>query len=217
MLLLRALLGVSLVVTAGVAARVVLTESLDTTHLVWNLTLAWAPLLLALVMYDSDRTGARATRLLVVGVVWLLFLPNAPYLVTDAKWVDDYHGGSFWYDATLVGAAAGTGLALGFVSLYLVQVVVTRRLGGVAGWTFAWAALALSGVGVYLGRFQRWNSWEVFTEPSKIVGELTSAALDPLAQGRPLTLSMIFAAAWCLGYAVFYSAFRSRLRGLVGP
>ncbi len=125
-----------------------------------------------------------------------------------------YHGGSLWYDAVLIGTAAVTGLVLGFVSLYLVQLVVTRRAGAFAGWALAWAALALSGVGVYLGRFQRWNSWEVLTEPTRIVGQLLSAALDPLAHGRSIALSLAFAMVWCLGYALFYSTFRAQLQGL---
>jgi uncharacterized membrane protein len=67
---------------------------------------------------------------------------------------------------------------------------------------------------VYLGRFQRWNSWDVFTEPTRIVGQLASAALDPLAHGRPLAWSIAFALAWCTGYALFYAAFGAQLRGL---
>jgi uncharacterized membrane protein len=134
--------------------------------------------------------------------------------VTDAKWLGEFVGGSVWYDAVLVATAAATGLVLGFVSLYLVQVVVAGRFGAVAGWVLAWAALVLSGVGVYLGRFQRWNSWEVLTEPTKIVGQLASASLDPLAHGRPIALSTVFAVIWCLGYAVFYSTFRTQLRQL---
>ena len=114
----------------------------------------------------------------------------------------------------LIGAAATIGLVLGFVSLYLVQVVVAQRWGHLAGWVLAWAALVLSGVGVYLGRFQRWNSWEVLTEPTKILGQLVSAALDPLAHGRPIALSTGFAVAWCLGYALFYTTFRVQLRRL---
>jgi uncharacterized membrane protein len=214
-LLLGALLAASLLVVAAVVLRVVVSGNLDTTALVWNLFLAWIPLVLAIAVYDGDRSGATAMRLGLAGALWLLFLPNAPYVVTDLKWLD-YGSPAFWYDAALISGAAAIGLALGFVSLYLVQTVAARRLGPVAGWSVAWLALLLSGVGIYLGRFERWNSWEVFTEPSKIAGKLTSAALDPLAHGRPLVLSILFAVTCCMGYAVFYSAFRRQLERLVG-
>ena len=214
LLVLEALLVASAVVTLGVVARVVYLESLETTNLVWNLFLAWIPLVLALVVYDGARRGWRAGTLAAVGIGWLLFLPNAPYIVTDLKWLGHYDSGTYWFDPLLIGAAAGIGLVLGFLSLYLVQAVVVARLGRLAGWTLAFGALAASGVGVYLGRFQRWNSWDVFTEPTRVVGQLASAGLDPLAHGRPLAWSVAFAVAWCTGYALFYAAFRAQLRGL---
>lgn len=213
-MLVKGLLVASAALTVGVAARVATTQSLDSTNLVWNLFLAWIPFLLALLLYDGARRGMSGGALVALGAGWLLFLPNAPYIVTDAKWLGEYVGGSVWYDAALIGTAAAIGLVLGFVSLYLVQVVVARRFGHVVGWTLAWAALVLSGVGVYLGRFERWNSWEVLTEPTNILGQLLGAAVDPFAHGRPLALSAAFAIAWCLGYALFYTTFRAQLRGL---
>jgi uncharacterized membrane protein len=212
--LVTALLGASAMLVVGVAIRILATHTLDSTNLVWNLFLAWIPFVLALLLYDGARRGVSPGALVALGAGWLLFLPNAPYIVTDAKWLGEYVGGSIWYDAALIGTAAAIGLVLGFVSLYLVQVVVARRFGHVAGWALAWAALVLSGLGVYLGRFERWNSWQVLTEPTTIVGRLLAAALDPLAHGRPLALSAAFAVTWCVGYALFYSTFQTQLRGL---
>jgi len=214
LLVLEALLVGSAAVTVGVAARVVYLQSLDTTNLVWNLFLAWIPLAAALVVYDGARRGWSAGTLATVGLAWLLFLPNAPYIVTDLKWLGHYDSGTHWFDPLLIGVAAAIGLVLGFLSLYLVQAVVVRRLGHLAGWTLAFGALAASGVGVYLGRFQRWNSWDVFTEPTRVAGQLASAGLDPLAHGRPLAWSMAFAVAWCTGYVLFYAALSTQLRGL---
>lgn len=212
--MLEALLAASAVVTLGVAARVVSLESLETTNLVWNLFLAWIPLVLALVVYDGARRGWPAGTLAAFGLGWLLFLPNAPYIVTDLKWLGHYDSGTHWFDPVLIGTAAAIGLVLGFLSLYLVQAVVVRRLGRLAGWMLAFGALAASGAGVYLGRFQRWNSWEVLTEPTKIAGNLLQAAVDPLAHARPIALSTAFAILWCAGYAAFYSTFHTQLERL---
>lgn len=205
------LLGASALLTLGVAVRVIVVHSLDGTNLVWNLVLAWIPFVVALILYDAARRRASAGALVALGTAWLLFLPNAPYIVTDVKWLGEYAGGTIPYDTALIGTAATIGLVLGFVSLFLVQVVVTGRYGRLAGWGVAWAALALSGVGVYLGRFERWNSWDVVTEPTTVAGRLAAAALDPLAHTRPLALSIAFAVTWCLGYALFYSTFRDQL------
>jgi uncharacterized membrane protein len=197
-----------------VGLRFVLSGNVHYANLVWNLVLAWVPFVLALVVYDGARRPWGAGTLAAIGVVWLLFLPNAPYIVTDLKWLGHYESGTFWFDPPIVAGAALLGLVLGFVSLYLVQSVVAARLGQLAGWTFAWSALVASGVGVYLGRFERWNSWDVVTEPTRVLGQLGSAALDPLAHARPLALSVFFAVAWCMGYAIFYSTFRGQLRRL---
>jgi uncharacterized membrane protein len=214
-LALEALLVASLALTAGVFARVVFMHSLDTTNLVWNLVLAWIPLLLAIIVYDGARRGVSPGPLAAIGLVWLLFLPNAPYIVTDLKWLGDFDNSrTQWFDPILIGGAAVIGLVLGFLSIYLVQAVVAGRRGRLAGWAVAFGALAASGVGVYLGRFQRWNSWDVFTEPTAILSQLVSAIVDPLAHGRPLALSISFALACCMGYALFYSAFRAQLRRL---
>ena len=213
-LLLHTLLVASAVLALGVLARVVATQSADLTNLVWNLFLAWVPFVLALHLYDGARRGVGTAPLVVLGGVWLLFLPNAPYIATDVIWLGALSSGTYWHDPLLVATAAGIGLVLGFLSLYLVQAVVAERLGRVAGRTVALGALVLSGLGVYLGRYQRWNSWEVVTEPGKIFGGLGTGLLDPLAHPRPLALSTFFAVACCAGYAVFYSALRPQLRRL---
>jgi uncharacterized membrane protein len=207
-------LAMSAACLAILGARLALTGERTYAFLAWNLFLAWIPFVVALMLYDGARRGTSGGTLLALGAAWLLFLPNAPYIVTDVKWLGEYAGGRLAYDAALIGTAATIGLVLGFVSLYLVQVVVAGRFGHVAGWALAWTALALSGVGVYLGRFERWNSWEVVTEPTTIVGQLAGAALDPLAHTRPLALSIAFALTWCIGYALFYSTFESHLRRL---
>ena len=213
-LLLQALLTASFALAGGVACRVVATHSAELTNLVWNLFLAWIPFVVALALYDCARRRATAAVLLALGCTWLLFLPNAPYIATDVIWLGDLASGTHWHDPLLIAAAAGLGLVLGFLSLYLVQAVVAERLGRVAGWMVAMVALALSGLGVYLGRYERWNSWEVVTEPSKIFGGLASGVLDPLAHPRPLGLSAFFAIACCAGYAVFYSFLRPHLHRL---
>ncbi len=213
-LLLLLLLVASAALCSAVTIRVFAFHSLDLANLVWNLFLAWIPFVLALALYDAARREASTTTLLALGSVWLVFLPNAPYIATDLKYLGDLPSGTHWYDPILFGGAAGLGLVLGFLSLYLVQTVVAERVGRVAGWTVAMAALVLSGLGVYLGRYERWNSWEVLTEPGKIFGGLASGLADPMAYSKPIAISAFFAISCCAGYAVFYSLFGPHLRRL---
>jgi uncharacterized membrane protein len=208
------LVGLSLLVTLMVAVRVGETSSLDYANLVWNLFLAWIPLGFALVLYDGARRGMRAVWLLALGGLWLLFFPNAPYLMTDLKYLREFDGAPFWYDAVMAGSAAAAGLALGFLSLFLVHSVVQRRFGALWAWLGVWAMLLLSSVGVFLGRFQRFNSWDVFTDPKPIFADLAKGLSDPLNYPRVLAVTIVFSGFLVGSYAVFYALARfSRLLG----
>ena len=196
---LGSLAALTLLVYAMVGARVLYTGSEHYGALVWNLFLAWIPLVIALVVYDGYRRGTAAAPLLAGAGLWLIFFPNAPYIVTDLKHLRTWAGAPVWYDAVLACAAAWTGLALGFVSLYLMQAVARRLVGTVNAWLFVVAVLALSSFGIYLGRFERWNSWDVVTRPHVLLGDLSS-----LDQARTAGVTVLFTAFLAASYAVFY-------------
>lgn len=166
----------------------------------WNLFLAWVPYVVALVLVGLDRVRAPGWVLAVPGVVWLLFLPNAPYILTDFIHLGAIPGAPMWFDALMIGAFAGTGLLLGMASLLLVHDVVGARFGSLAGWVLALGSLALSSLGIYLGRFPRFNSWDVLTNPEGLVGVVAYRLSDPL--GNPFLLS--FAAAMTAALVVSY-------------
>ena len=107
------------------------TRPLDFRFLLWNLFLAWVPFVLALVVYDRYRRGTPLARLLPALVLWLLFLPNAPYIVTDFVHLSAARTPPLWFDGVELSAFAWTGMLLGFVSLYLVHAVVRHRFGAV--------------------------------------------------------------------------------------
>jgi uncharacterized membrane protein len=208
---LASLAGLSALVVAMVAVRVAYTGSGHYGALIWNLGLAWIPFGLALLVYDGFRRGAPWTRLAVSSLLWLLFFPNAPYIVTDVKHLRAWTGAPIWYDVVLVSAAAWAGLALGFISLYLMQAVARRLVGALNAWVFVAAVLALSSFGIYLGRFQRWNSWDVFVRPGAMAENLWAGLSDPMAQGRAIAVTVLFTAFLAATYLVFYSFARSTL------
>ena len=111
----------------------------DFRFLVWNLILAWVPLVLALVVYDGYRRSGSLLWLTPFVGLWLLFLPNAPYIVTDFVHLSPSSRAPLWFDGVELSAFAWTGMLLGFVSLYLVHAVLRHRLGVPAGGR-AWSA-----------------------------------------------------------------------------
>ena len=196
--------ALSALVVAMVAIRAVYTGNSHYGSLVWNLFLAWIPFLVALGVHDAYRRHARGLMLWVGGFVWLVFLPNAPYIITDFKYLREWTGAPIWFDAVLLSAAAGCGLLLGFVSLYLMQGVVRRAFGAFNAWLFAVVVLALSSFGIYLGRFQRWNSWDIVTRPRVLASDLWSGLVNPLAHPRTIALTVVFTVFLATTYLVFY-------------
>jgi uncharacterized membrane protein len=184
-----------------VAFRVLYTHSLLHASFLWNLALAWIPFVLALVVYDRAARN-RGRSVVAVAGLWLLFFPNAPYIVTDFVHLRGSEGRAYWFDLVLIATVATTGLLLGFVSLYLVHVVVRRAAGAAIGWAFVAVALALSSLGVYLGRVWRWNSWDALVSPWSVVERLAHAfaSPDPHAVAFMLAFTLFLAAT----YAAFY-------------
>ena len=171
--------------------------------LIWNLFLAWIPFVLAIALYDRHRAGARAVSLLPLGALWLLFLPNAPYILTDFKHLAQSPVVPLWVDVVVLAAPAWTGMLLGFLSLYLVQSVVRQLTGPRVAWAAAVAALGLASFGIYLGRVLRWNSWDVLANPS-ILSELDSIVAEP----RAIAMTILLSGFLTLSYLVVYSFMR---------
>ena len=199
----------SAVVVGLVAFRVAYTHTADNANLVWNLFLAWIPVGFALLLYDRHVRRAGLATVAGLGLLWLLFFPNAPYIVTDFKYLAGSTGREFWFDGALIGTAATTGLLLGFVSLYLLQAIVRRGVGARCGWLFVFAALGLGSFGIYLGRVLRWNSWDIFVRPGSRASELAHAFVDPLAHPRPIGITLLLTSFLVAGYLVFYSVARA--------
>lgn len=173
-------------------------------NLAWNLVLAWLPFVIALGVYDLYRRGVSPLPLVPAALLWLLFLPNAPYLVTDFKYLWEYRDVPLWYDTVMLATFAGVGLLLGFLSLYLMHAVARRAFGATVAWTSVTIVLALAGFGVYLGRFARFNSWDIVTDPSRLAGDLWQGAFNPLAHRWAIAASVVLGALLMGGYVVAY-------------
>jgi len=191
---------------ALVAARMIWTGRLGYSFLVWNLFLAWLPLVFALLASEKyQRASGRDWRFLSLAGAWLLFFPNAPYIFTDLTHLTTRYYGHFWVDLMLILLCALTGLVLGFVSLYLMQSVVERMFGRPASWLFITAVAALSGFGIYLGRFMRFNSWDVVFRPRQVYHGIGNWVANPLANANSLAFPILFGAFLFVSYLMLYA------------
>jgi uncharacterized membrane protein len=175
--------------------------------LTWNLFLAWVPYFFAVAADLANRGLPRAWPLpVILGGLWLAFLPNAPYILTDFVHLRREPTVSRHYDAVLIGTFAFTGCLIGAMSLRIMQSLVERRAGWRGGWAFVVTIVGLSGIGIYMGRVLRWNSWYIFTRPREIIDALADALLEPLNHPRAMTLSIMLAVFLLGSYILFYLA-----------
>lgn len=212
---------------ALIAARVASTGSPAYSFLVWNLFLAWVPFWLALgVAYLAKRVPERRVGLGLLVVAWFLFFPNAPYLVTDLIHLvfrEPGPRGAMLYDAVLFFSFAFSGLLTGFLSLRIVEEEVRAAWGSVASWAVTLLTLTASGVGVTVGRFDRYNSWDVATRPLTIfAGIVHRITHDPRAMLTTLLFSVFFVVSYVTVSQVLVSCAPSwrtpsRSQSLDGP
>ncbi|HEX6084084.1 MAG TPA: DUF1361 domain-containing protein [Thermoanaerobaculia bacterium] len=164
--------------------------------LIWNLFLAAIPFVAAEVFARAKWHLARWPAF----VVWLLFLPNAPYIVTDFIHLRARPPVPLWFDVLLLISCAGTGLLLGYGSVMLVQRTIAKRWSVRGGWLVAGAALVLSAFGIYLGRFVRFNSWEVVTDPMPLFADVAYRLMNPMHHPRTFAVTVLYGVALLLGY-----------------
>ena len=179
---------------ALVLARVAYSDSGRHLGLVWNLFLAWIPFMLA--YFAHAVSWRRATLYLILPIIaflWLIFYPNAPYMLTDlqdlARKASD---APLWYDVIIVVWSSWTGMLLGVISLYLMQDIVIRSFGRSAGWVFVLVISALSSFGIYVGRFVRLNSWDILQDPAETAQEILGIIVDPSMRLAAFTLLYTF-------------------------
>lgn len=203
LLALASLLAIALLLT-----RLIITGQISYRFMAWNLFLAWIPLALAYAAQQLARPRLarvqamlRALALFATAVSWLLFFPNAPYVVTDL--IHFRYTGSvqmLWFDNALLGSYAVLGVALGCLSLRVMQDIVETGLKGLlqrrvpqtarqllsraGGWLFALLVLGLGAYGIYLGRVMRFNSWDALLNLDDLLMGIVRAFVDrPSAPG----------------------------------
>ena len=171
----------SAICVALVAARIAYSHTRGYSNLVWNLYLAWIPFVLAYLAYMfSWRRPLMYFVIPAFALLWLIFFPNAPYILTDLQHLGrDAAGAPLWYDVILLIWFSWTGMLLGIVSLNLMQEIIKRQIGRWAGWAFVVIVSCMTSVGLYLGRFVRLNSWDILQNPGQLATSIPDWLADP--------------------------------------
>lgn len=166
----------------------------------WNLFLAFIPWALSSMLVLKGNNNKLA--LIMVICAWLLFFPNAPYILTDLFHLRHTRSAPVWYDLVLILSFAWTGLAFGFISLMDIEQQLQPLLGKRVI-AVAMLCLFLAAFGIYLGRFLRWNSWDIVSNPGSLLADITHRFTHPFAHGRTWGVTLLMGALLNFMYFTF--------------
>jgi len=162
------------------AFRVLYTHTFYYLFLNWNLFLAFLPWLFSSLMIINPDVKRKKPILFLLLFSWLIFFPNAPYLLTDLFHLDEWNNIPVWYDLVLILSYAWTGLLFGFMSLWDIETLFKNRIKPKLIPFFSSAFLFVGSFGVYIGRYLRWNSWDIIWKPLEIMGDISERIINPL-------------------------------------
>lgn len=168
--------------------RVFYTDSFVFLFLNWNLFLAFIPWALTSLVVVYPRLRKRKVIIPFILCCWLLFFPNAPYILTDLFHLRLRTSMPIWFDLVLILSYAWTGLFLGFLSLWDIEkfLLVSIKQKWVS--LISGLLLFIGSFGVYIGRFLRWNSWDIITEPFNLAYDIQDRLVNPFQ--HPTTWGM---------------------------
>ena len=184
--------------------RFLYTDSKLFLFLNWNLFLAFIPWALSLIALINPNVLNRKILIIALFIMWLLFFPNAPYILTDLFHLHNSSPVPMWFDLVLILFFAWTGLLFGFLSLWDLERILEKYLS--RNWIslLSIALLFLGSFGIYLGRYLRWNSWDIIRDPFGLFYDIGKRLAFPME--HPSTWGMtIF---WGIFLNVMYWSFR---------
>ncbi len=169
--------------------------------LIWNVFLAIIPY--TITMYLNTKPNISKIKLAFWGLVWLAFLPNAPYIVTDLIHIRIGNHSLLWLDVLVVLSFALSGLLLFFISIMDMQKLLKSKFEKLPVEAVSIVIIFLCGFGVYLGRFLRYNSWEIISQPHLLFKDIITIIFSPFQHFEAWLFTLGFGAFLVVGYFMF--------------
>ena len=171
--------------------RFIVTDTKVFLFLNWNLFLAFIPWLTSSIIIINPRFHNRKMIIAIMVLVWMLFFPNSPYILTDLFHLRLRTSAPIWFDLTLILSFAWTGLMYGFVSLLDIEKTLTKTFNTRITNITITLLLFSGSFGIYLGRYLRWNSWDIINEPTNLLYDIGERFTNPLAHPRTWGLTIL--------------------------
>ncbi|MES2847455.1 MAG: DUF1361 domain-containing protein [Bacteroidota bacterium] len=191
-----------LFVAAMLLMRIAYANNFRYIFLMWNLFLAWVPFQISLVISSAKKPNRWMKYFLLAA--WLLFFPNALYIITDLLHLGNGDNKvPLWFDVILLFTSSIASLVMAFVSLYNVELFLRNNLKAKHINKLIVGCLFLGSFGVYLGRFLRWNSWDIVANPVSLLFEVAIRFSNPLVHYRTWAVTLLLT---CLFSLLYYAA-----------
>lgn len=189
----------ALLVSNGVSigfflARIAVTHSWRYSFLVWNLVLAWLPLLMAwLLVRRLDKESWRSGLNILLVVLWLGFLPNSFYIISDFVHLTSTGEIGLLYDIVLFTSFVFNGLVSGFASIFLLHRQFLKQLDERRSTILIGLVITSCAFAIYLGRYLRWNTWDVLVNPAGLLFDVSDRIINPAAHPQAFVTTFTFA------------------------
>ncbi len=176
------------------------TDSLAYLFLLWNLFLAFIPYWITWWMTRNITIIENKVKLTIALAAWLLFIPNSFYIITDFFHLSHFGSAPKWFDLLLIFSFAWNGILCGIISLRRVEIVVSLIRGKGFSILLVFAVMWLSAFGIYIGRFLRYNSWDIITDPFSLAGEIIDMIIHPFENSYAWGMTLCYSAFMTLVY-----------------
>lgn len=186
--------------TLMVIVRIMYTGERGYLFLVWNLFLAYIPYFISNCLQHKLSWIGHRGKFTVAFVLWMLFVPNTFYILTDFFHLGFHTGAPLWYDLTLIVSFAWNGLLLGILSVRQMEKIMQLFIPHKTNWLFLYPVMVLNALGVYIGRYMRFNSWDIITNPFQLVADIASMIIHPVAYKEAWAMVICFSAFMILVY-----------------
>lgn len=173
--------------------RVLNEQNYDYWYLNWNLLLAWLPLLFSVVLINSLRSSSWLSwKNIVLSLLWLGFLPNSFYIITDFIHLRHTSSQTLLFDVVLLFSFTLNGLLLGYISTFMIHDQLNKRLKDSTVHAIIGGVFLACSFAIYLGRFLRWNTWDVLINPAGVLFDVSDRFINPGAHGQTFSTTALF-------------------------
>ena len=162
-------------------------------YLNWNLFLAWLPVLFVLWLVNYLKNHSwQSWQAIILTLLWLVFLPNSFYIISDLIHLQTDYISNALFTTVMMVSFSINGLILGFGSLYIMHRQLLKRIGAQSAHLLIAAVLLLCSFAIYLGRYLRWNTWDVLINPAGLLFDVSDRIINVREHPQTFVTTVIF-------------------------